>query len=325
MGTGLASLLDLLIGGAEALVGIPATRLSPWGWAYLGCTLALLGYGLWRLRRGDATPSASPAPADPAGPAHDWAARLLGVAALLALYAYFFSAPAWLAQTLRELMAWFGADNRGSFAVENKSVQYSLGLAAQLLVVGGLLLLNAGLPGLIRTRPDGGDAERLSLDRRGLARLGQLFAACVALMILGTLGWDLFVSVAESQGQSMPRDVQPLVQEIARWQGPSWLLSILFLSVTLGAPVFEEIAFRGILYPAMRGSLSRGWAIAANGVLFGMMHGNLAALLPISLMGALLCVIRDRHGIGPCILVHAMNNTWTVFWLITAPEVMTRS
>lgn len=322
MGPALASLLDLLTGGAEALLGIPASRLSAFGWAYVGCTLALLGYGLWRLRRGDATPSASLAQA---GAASDWAARLLGIAALLALYACFFSAPAWLARSLRDLLVWLGADNQGSFALENKSLEYSLALAAQLLVVGGLLLLNAGVPGVIQSRPDGADAERLSLDRRGLARLGQLFAACVALMVLGTLGWDLFAGIAESQGQSMPRDVQPLVQEIARWQGPSWLLSILFLSVTLGAPVFEEIAFRGILYPAMRASMARGWAIAANGLLFGMMHGNLAALLPISLMGALLCVIRDRHGIGPCIVVHALNNTWTVFWLVTAPEVMARA
>lgn len=325
MGGAPASLLELLSGGAEALVGIPLSRLSAFGWAYVGCTLALLGYGLWRLRRGDATPSASLARGDAADGAPDWASRLLGIAALLALYAYFFSAPAWLAQSLRALMAWLGADNQGSFAIENRSAQYSLALGAQVLVVGGLLLLNAGVPGVIQSRPDGADAERLSLDRRGLARLGQLFAACVALMVLGTLGWDLFAGIAESQGQSMPRDVQPLVQEIARWQGPSWLLSILFLSVSLGAPVFEEIAFRGILYPAMRASMARGWAIAANGLLFGMLHGNLAALLPISLMGALLCVIRDRHGIGPCMVVHALNNTWTIFWLITAPEVMARA
>jgi hypothetical protein len=54
------------------------------------------------------------------------------------------------------------------------------------------------------------------------------------------------------------------------------------------------------------------------------LHGNLAALLPISVMGAWLCIVRDRFGLGTCILLHAMNNAWTIFWLVAAPEIATK-
>jgi membrane protease YdiL (CAAX protease family) len=92
----------------------------------------------------------------------------------------------------------------------------------------------------------------------------------------------------------------------------------------VGAPLIEEIGFRGIIYPALRDAIPRGWAIALTGILFGSLHGNLAALLPISVMGAWLCIIRDRFGLGTCILLHAMNNAWTIFWLVAAPEIATK-
>ena len=99
------------------------------------------------------------------------------------------------------------------------------------------------------------------------------------------------------------------------------MLGLIFVSVTVGAPLMEEIGFRGILYPALRQTLPRGWAVALTGLIFGILHANLASLIPISVMGAWLCLLRDRFGIGTCILVHSLNNAWTVLWLVLAPEV----
>lgn len=311
-----------LVGLTEEWLGLSWERLTGFGWAYVACTLIALGVGLWRLRRGDATAAATVAPRVHApGTPPAWVTAMLGVLVFAWLMSYLFANPRWLTDAVRWVLGLCGVDNRGSFSNEIRALQYCSGLAAQLLSVAGLLLLGRALPGLLHTRPDADNQERLWLNGRGLARLGGLFATCLALLTLGSLTWGLFSSIAESQGQPLPRDIQPLVEEIARWHGPSWLLSVLLVSATIGAPIFEEIGFRAILYPALRETLPRGWAIAATGLFFGLLHGNLAAFIPISLMGAWLCIVRDRHGIGTCILVHALNNAWTAFWLITAPEV----
>lgn len=298
-------------------------RLSGFGWAFVACTLGLLLVGTWRLRRGDAT--ASPAVEPRALPAPRQALlAALGVATFACLYSYLFSLPHWLTRATQWVLATLGVDNRGSFQFEMDGIRFAGGLAAQVLIIGALLLLNRWLPGLAHTRPDATDREPPYLNRRGLLRIAGLFAALIAMQILGVVGWSTFAGLAESQGQPMPRDLQPLVSQIADWHGPSWILSVIFLSVTLGAPLMEEIGFRAILYPALRETLPRGWAVALTGLIFGILHGNLAALIPISLMGAWLCLVRDRFGIGTCILVHALNNAWTILWLVLAPEVAGR-
>lgn len=304
----------------DALGEIPWARLGGLAWAFVACSVLLLLVGAWRLLRGDATPSGAIVARDDATRGNPLAAAL-GVAAFCSLFTYLFSQPAWLGDAMHATLGWLGMDNGGSFQVEQNSIQFSCQLAAQLLTVGALLLLNHILPGMLHTRPDGDDSERLSLNSRGLLKLGGLFAACAALMTIGVLLWSALSGIAESQGQSLPGENQPLVELIARWNGPGWLLGLLFLSVTVGAPLVEELGFRAILYPTLRLSMHRGWAIAMTGMLFGLVHGNMAAFIPISMMGAWLCIVRDRHGIGACILLHAMNNAWTAFWLITAPEV----
>jgi len=307
----------------DALGDIPWSRLGGMAWAFVVCSILLLLTGVWRLLRGDATPSAAIVVRDEASRQQP-AAAVLGVAAFCGLFGYLFSQPAWLGDATHTLLLWFGADNGGSFETEQNSLQFSCQLTAQLLAIGGLLVLNRILPGTIHIRPDADDSERLYLNRRGLLRLGGLFAACAALMAIGVLIWSALANVASSQGQTLPGETQPLVTLIAHWHGPGWLLSVLFLSATVAAPVVEELGFRASLYPALRLSMHRGWAIALTGVLFGIVHGNLAAFIPISLMGAWLCIVRDRFGIGTCIVLHAMNNAWTIFWLIAAPEVASK-
>lgn len=304
----------------EALGEIPWARLGGLAWTFVGCSVVVLLIGFWRLTRGDATPSSTIVVRNEATRQNPIAAAF-GLTAFCVLFTYLFSQPAWLGDGMHDLLEWFEADNGGSFEAEQNSILFSCQLAAQLLTVAALLLLNRLLPGMLHTHPDGDDSERLSLNRRGLLKLGGLFAACGALMTIGVLIWTALSGIAESQGQSLPGENQPLVTLIAQWSGPSWLLGLLFLTITVGAPLVEELGFRAILYPTLRLSMHRGWAMAMTGMFFGLVHGNLAAFIPISLMGAWLCMVRDRHGIGTCILLHAMNNTWTAFWLIAAPEV----
>lgn len=289
-------------------------------WSFLACSALLILAGLWRLRCGDAHFSTSVAPRRREDSFHPMVAAL-GVASFGVVFSYLFSCPAWLSNGVQSIYSFFGADNQGRFQIEQDALRFGVTLGAQVLAVTVLMLQTRILPGMVHLHPDANDQERITLDRRGLLKLVGLFAASSALLTLGTLLWTGFAGMAEAQGQKLPGEVQELVTLIANWSGPAWPLGVLFASVTVGAPLLEEIGFRGILYPALREALPRGWAIALTGLLFGILHANLSALIPLSVMGAWLCQVRDRYGIGTCILIHAMSNAWTVFWLITAPGI----
>ena len=127
-------------------------RLTPLSWAFLATTLALVLVGTYRLRRGDATPSPVIEPSStPPGQLAFLGA--LGVSLFILLYNYLFSLPYWLARSVQWLLKTLGATNQGSFVAEQDGIRFAAGLAAQLAIVGILLLLNRQAPGLVRTQP----------------------------------------------------------------------------------------------------------------------------------------------------------------------------
>ena len=85
------------------------------------------------------------------------------------------------------------------------------------------------------------------------------------------------------------------------------------LLVAVGAPVVEELLFRGVLF----GGLRQRWpvlpAAAVTGVLFGAVHvggSPIAFLLPLALLGFGLCLLYHRTGsLYPPMAVHAVNNS----------------
>lgn len=91
----------------------------------------------------------------------------------------------------------------------------------------------------------------------------------------------------------------------------AWIFwTVLLLTSVVGAPVIEEVFFRGMLQPA----LSRRSALAglvATAALFGMAHGfgTPVRMVPTFLEGLLLGGVMLLTGrLGAAILVHAVNN-----------------
>ena len=147
------------------------------------------------------------------------------------------------------------------------------------------------------------------------------FSLC-AIAICAGLVWKLFYYFSEQSGQPLPEDIQPLVDLIAKydWHGPLSPIILLGISCVLGAPIIEELVFRGMIYPSLKRWLPRGYAIIITGVFFGVVHGNLAAVFPLMAFGSVLCIIRDRFGLFTCIALHALFNLHTFIWLYLAPN-----
>jgi uncharacterized protein len=100
-------------------------------------------------------------------------------------------------------------------------------------------------------------------------------------------------------------------------RGPGF--AVFAFSVAVGAPIAEEIFFRGLLLVALRRRVGRAGAIVGCGLLFGLAHalGTEAAAIPaLVVFGVVLAALADRTGrLGPGIVAHMAFNGITVMQL----------
>jgi membrane protease YdiL (CAAX protease family) len=107
------------------------------------------------------------------------------------------------------------------------------------------------------------------------------------------------------------------------------LFAVLVIAAVIGAPIFEELAFRGVIQRAFASRLHPAWAIAAASLIFGVYHltpgfgsGNVGMILVLTVIGAALGALAQLTGrLAPSMFAHAGLNAIviTLVW-ITAPE-----
>lgn len=121
---------------------------------------------------------------------------------------------------------------------------------------------------------------------------------------------------------SVQPEVQVVVQTLQQTQTLQQRLFFAFVAI-LGAPVVEEILFRGILYPAFK---QRGWpqlALWGTSLLFALTHANTATFLPLTFFAMVLVFLYERTGnlLAP-ILTHSLFNAANYCALIFRSELM---
>jgi len=99
---------------------------------------------------------------------------------------------------------------------------------------------------------------------------------------------------------------------------------LVFFSLVILPPIWEEIVFRGFLFTNLRAKLRLRWAILLTSVLFAVVHlqfGNGQPLLWVAaidtfILSCYLCILRERSGsLWPSILLHAMKNSVAFYFL----------
>jgi membrane protease YdiL (CAAX protease family) len=156
-----------------------------------------------------------------------------------------------------------------------------------------------------------------------------------ALGLVTTLVWKGF-HVAWEQlflsgwaGQPPADEPQEIVDAVLKTDVDTWRFLTIALAVTIGAPIMEELAFRGMIYPGLRrlGAVSerhgRWIAICLTGALFSAAHLSPSAALPLFAFGAFMCLVRDRYGLITCMAIHCCFNGWNLLWLKLAPNAST--
>lgn len=81
----------------------------------------------------------------------------------------------------------------------------------------------------------------------------------------------------------------------------------MFLYVGLGAPIFEEIIFRGVVLRSVE-PFGKKFAIFASALLFGIYHGNLIQIPFAFAVGLVLGYVTVEYNIGWAMLLHLFNN-----------------
>lgn len=93
------------------------------------------------------------------------------------------------------------------------------------------------------------------------------------------------------------------------------------LAISIVGPVLEEFLFRGAITKALLQQYSPTKAILISALLFGVFHINPAQILPAFLIGILLAwTYYKTASLIPCILMHILNNSLSVYLSIKFPE-----
>lgn len=127
------------------------------------------------------------------------------------------------------------------------------------------------------------------------------------LIGIGTVGFGLIITnltIYLMQDTQILESALKLLEEAFDGQGP-----LVFLVVVIGAPIVEEILFRGILFGKLIDVLSPKMAIFLSGAVFGIYHFNIIQTPNTFVMGMVLAYVYYKTGnIKEPILIHLTNN-----------------
>ena len=94
-------------------------------------------------------------------------------------------------------------------------------------------------------------------------------------------------------------------------------LALLAVCIVIGAPIAEELFFRGLVQRSVERRHGPRWAIAVSAVAFGITHFQPVQLAGLIAFGVVLAVLAQRAGrLGPAIVAHMAFNATTVAILV---------
>ncbi|WP_416191698.1 lysostaphin resistance A-like protein [Neisseria sp. CCUG12390] len=149
------------------------------------------------------------------------------------------------------------------------------------------------------------------------ARKVWISAAYLVLLLLGQAFYSQILSWLFGIPDMPTRNQQVLMSMVAHLPLP-----VTALLVLVGAPLGEELLFRGLLFRLLGAWRSRGRQVAAllaSSVLFGLAHARIddPALLVYVLMGmAFGLVYLHTRDLRYAVAVHFLNNAWALYAML---------
>ncbi len=185
--------------------------------------------------------------------------------------------------------------------------------------IGSLVGLWAGLvPGTIfvcRTRATGNVADDLGLRFKFPSDLWGILVGLASQFVLLPL---VYVIIQLFVTRDLTKDLEKPAKELTdNAHGPGFYLLAVLLVV--GAPLVEELFYRGLLLRSLKRYLPVPISVITCGVVFGAAHFYLLTLPGLALFGIVLAYLAERSGrLGPNVIAHAAFNAATVVLLWNA-------
>jgi hypothetical protein len=201
-------------------------------------------------------------------------------------------------------------------AVQGYAEVEEISLADQALIQAGLWFGLLGVPLWASFRKGRGPVDDFRLTMRWYdAPLGLAVGALTQFPVLPLLYLPIFWIFGE-------QDVSEPARELTEKATGTGTVVLLVLVVVVGAPVIEEIFFRGLLLRSLErtagGRLGVLWPVAISSVVFGLFHFQLLQLPALVVFGLVAAVLTVRTGrLGPAIWAHVAFNATTVVVLLT--------
>ena len=128
---------------------------------------------------------------------------------------------------------------------------------------------------------------------------------------LGTIGFGQFLTNLIMEAFAGTQALNSAMQLLANAFNPKGVLDgiIILLAVVIGAPLVEELLFRGVLFEEIKRLCSLRTTIFLTGLIFACYHFNIIQSPNTFFMGLVLAYVYYRtKSIKASIIVHATNN-----------------
>jgi membrane protease YdiL (CAAX protease family) len=134
-------------------------------------------------------------------------------------------------------------------------------------------------------------------------RLPLVLGISVSALVCASAMMGIFESLAPPEWVKFFDETQVLSSVSGPWLG------VLFTGVIVGAPIAEELVFRGCLLPMLAGRMRLGWALVVQAALFSLIHGDPIGFLPRFVLGLAFGMLWIYSGsLWAGIFAHALNN-----------------
>ncbi len=184
---------------------------------------------------------------------------------------------------------------------------------ARLVITIIIYVIMVSIISIINRRHGGNWVDSLGMGFGNLRRLilaPVFYLAFIPFLMAATSGYHLLLE-ALFESEVELQDIAKVVSGERSWLGIGYILMAIIV-----APVFEELIFRGIVFPYIvkRAGLISGIAVVS--VLFSVMHFHLPSMVPLAMLSTALCLAYWRTGsLWVSIGIHVIFNAVTILAL----------
>lgn len=142
--------------------------------------------------------------------------------------------------------------------------------------------------------------------------LGLLVGVGSQLIVLPLIYAPILVLFDKDSG-----DVEEVARNLTDRATDPLGVALLVLIVGIGAPIAEEIFYRGLVFRSIENRFGTWPGIVGSGVVFGASHFQLLQLPGLAVFGVILAYLTSRTGrLMPAIFAHVAFNMVTVIYLV---------